>query len=738
MRPSRSIANFYFNCMVKKLFLLLGSTLYVSSAMAQYCATDDINRGYEAQHPGIKMVNAQLEAEIQAQLKKIDPNKVGLKGTDNTDTVTMDIPVVVHVVHDYGSEYVSDDNIYTMIRELNELYNKQNATLSSVIPTFVPYIGNGHIKFHLATKDPQGNPTHGITRRRSYLTEGGDDQAKFDLWSPSSYLNIWFINKIGLGTSGTGIVAAYSMVPATAQYVPYYDGLISNYQFINNTTSSSHTVGHEIGHYLNLNHPWGQNNSPGVACGDDGVTDTPPTKGHFSTCNLYDTECAIGNPDGPDTTNVQNVMDYSNCVSMFTQGQVDRARAALRSNTANRSNLWSASNLAATGALAARPAMAPIADFSVTRPFFCPTTTAIGITFSNRSWNDTITSVSWTFSNGALASTSNNNTVSNGFSQSGWVTATLKATSAHGSDSITKKILYIADPNAVPGGTIEDFNPGSANVDKFPVFDYYNTGRKWELTTSAGFYDNTSMRYVNKDSRTSSDNSDKTGSPRGDYSDFFTVGYDLSQFTTSCYVNFVYSGASRSNTKNDALEISYSSNCGLSWIQFDSLVGSELANRGVVTADYTPSGTSDWKFRAFNVPSAARTSKTYFRFRYKPGTDNSNAKMGTGNNFYLDRLTVGNSSTDVNSVALETTGMEVAPNPTSGNAYVLLKNAGNGMANMMITDITGKVVYNTQQKLDGSNIARLEIPASGIYAKGIYMVRVIADSKTYTRKLVVN
>lgn len=706
--------------------------------MAQYCATDDINRGYVAQHPGIKMVNAQLEAEIQAQLKKIDPNKVGMKGTDNTDTVSINIPVVVHVVHDYGSEYVSDDNIYLMIKELNELYNKQNASLSSVIPTFVPYIGNGHIKFYLATKDPQGNPTHGITRRRSYLTDGGDDQAKFDLWSPSSYLNIWFINKIGLGTSGAGIVAAYSMVPSTAQYLPYYDGLISNYQFINNSSSSNYTVGHEIGHYLNLNHPWGSNNNPGVACGDDGVADTPPTKGHFSTCNLYDTECAMGNPNGPDTTNVQNVMDYSSCVSMFTQGQIDRARAALRSNTANRSNLWSASNLAATGALAARPSMPPIADFSVTRPFFCPTTAAIGIIFSNRSWNDTITSVNWTFSNGPLVSTSGNNAVNNGFSDPGWVTATLKVTSAHGSDSITKKILYISDPNPVPGGTIEDFNPGSANVDKFPIFDYYNTGRKWELSTSAGFYDNTSMRYVNKDTRTSSNNSDKTGTPRGDYSDFFTVGYDLSQFASSCYVNFVYSGASRSNTKNDALEMAYSINCGLSWIPFDSLVGSELANKGVVTSDYTPSGTGDWKFRAFNVPAVARTSKTYLRFRYKPGADNTNIGMGTGNNFYLDRLTIGNSSTDVNSVALTTTGMEVAPNPTSGNAYVLLKGAGNDMANMVITDITGKVVYTTTQKLDGSNVARIEIPASDIYAKGIYMVRVIAGSKTYTRKLVVN
>lgn len=724
--------------MVKKIILLLGAAVYAGSAMAQFCATDDINRQYKAKHPGITMIDAQLEAEIQAQLKKIDPTTVGMKGTDASDSVKMDIPVVVHIIHDYGAEYVSDNAIYTMINELNELYNKQNASLSTVISPFIPLIGKGHIRFHLATKDPAGNPTHGITRRRSYLSQGGDDQAKFDLWTPSQYLNIWFINHIGRGTGGSGIVAAYSNYPSTAAFQPYYDGLISNYMFINNSSSSDYTVGHEIGHYLNLRHPWGNNNSPGVACGDDQVTDTPPTKGHFSTCNLYDTECALGNPDGPDTTNVQNIMDYSTCAVMFTQGQVDRMRAALRSSTANRSNLWSAGNLAATGALAPRPSLPPTADFSVNRVFFCTGTTSFGLAFTNRSWNDTITSVSWTFSNGAVTPTSTSTgVVNNGFSQPGWVTVSLTANSAGGTNTVTKQPIYIADQNATPGNTIEEFNASSASSAKFPIFDYYNTGRKWQLTNTAGLYDSHSIRYINNDPRTSG-NADKTGTPKGDFSDFFTPAYDLSsgQFPASSFVNFVSSGASRSGLMNDVMEIAYSVNCGLTWIVFDSLTGNDLANKGIVGADYTPGAASDWKFHAMNVPVAARTGRTFFRLRYKPGVDID--LVGVGNNFYLDRFTVGNFSTDVNGVTMEENGMEVAPNPTNGNAFVLLKGAGNGTANMMITDVTGKVVYNAAQKLSGSSVSRIEIPAANIYAKGIYMVRVIADTKTYTKKLVVN
>lgn len=721
--------------MVRKIILLLGSAFYAGTAMAQYCATDDINREYAAKHPGISIVDARLEADIQAQLKNMNLSGVVRKGT--ADTTVINIPVVVHVVHDYGAEYVSDNAIYTMINELNELYNKRNASLSGIIAPFVPLIGNGHIRFYLATKDPQGNPTHGITRRRSYLTRGGDDQAKFDLWNPSSYLNIWFINTIGLGSSAGGIVAAYSMVPASAQYVPYYDGLISNYQFINNTSSLNYTVGHEIGHYLNLNHPWGRNNNPGVVCGDDDVADTPPTKGHFGNCNLYDTECAVGNPNGPDTTNVQNVMDYSTCAVMFTQGQMDRVRATLNNNIASRSSLWTAANLDATGALAPRPVMNPIADFSVNRVFFCQNSVAFGLTFTDRSWNDTITSLKWTFSNNAVVGTSATQSVTNGFNEPGWVTASLTASSAYGSNTVTKQAVYIAEPTSLPGGTVEDFVAGSGTVDQFPAFDYYNTGRKWEITNTAGMYDNTSMRYTNQDTRTSVGNADKTGTPRGDYSDFFTPGYDLSgnQFSGTCFVNFVSSGAARSSIQRDVLELAYSTDCGFSWRPFDSLSGGALANKGIVAGDYTPGAASDWKFNALRVPAAAITNRTFFRVRYKPGVEGS--LIGTGNNYYLDRFSVSNSSTNVNGVALETTGMDVAPNPTSGSAFVLLKNAGDGVADLLVADITGKVVYKTQEKTSG-NLSRIDIPSSSILAKGVYMVRVIANTKTYTRKLVVN
>ena len=708
--------------MIKKILLSLSTIVMTGVAMAQVCVTNEVNDAYLAKYPGIKIDKEKLEAELS--------RRIANRGT--ADTATLDIPVVVHVMHDYGTEYVTDDQIYTLMNSINELYNKQNASLANVIPPFIPLIGNGHIHFHLATKDPGGNATHGITRHRTYLTQGGDDQAKLDYWPQSQYLNIWLENHIGMG-AGVGVVAAYSAFPYSAGQAPYYDGIIANASYLN----TDNTIPHEIGHSFSLFHPWNSSNqNVGVACGDDGVDDTPPTKGHFSTCNLFDTDCAIGNPNGPDTTNVQNVMDYSSCTNMFTQGQVDRMRTALRSTTGNRSNLWTTANLAATGALAAWPALPPVADFSVSRVFYAANN-ALGITFYNRSWNDTVTAASWTFTNGASSATSTQvNSLTNTFTQPGWVTVSLTATSAHGSNTTTRQAVYVADPASInAAGYTEDFT--GSNASRYPAFDYYNTGRKWEAATDAGYNDNASMRYVNSDTRSGAQ-ALASGTPKGDYSDFFTAPFDLtnSAFANNCYLTFMAAGAYRNNTAtNDVLEVSYSKNAGLSWTKMDSLTGGAIANNGIIPGDFKPTSASQWAARNLFVPSAARVTNVYFRFRYRTGANNSN--VGNGNNYYIDHINFAGSPTAVTSIELENTGMEIAPNPTTSDAFILLKGAGNGTATVIITDITGKNVYHTEAQIAG-DLSRINIPSTSIYAKGMYVVKVIAGTKIYTRKLVVN
>jgi len=755
---------------MKKFLLLLsvmaGTTLTLE---AQKCATAETYRADKQRHPEILKYEQQLEKDIRAQLLKMDLRQyMKTTGAADSDTVMINIPVVVHVIHDYGNEYVSDNAIYQMVKEMNIAYNALNtAELAQVIAPFQPYIGNVRVHFYLATKDPQGNPTHGITRRRSYLTQGGDNQAKYDLWAPSSYMNIWLENHIGLSL-GVGTVLAYATPPASAAANVYYDGVISDSRFITSQPGANYTIPHEAGHYFNLKHPWDSSNQgAGQACGDDDVDDTPPTTGHFSTCPLYDTTCAHGyvknGIDYPDTANTQNIMDYSSCALMFTKGQAARMRAALRSAVASRINLWNDTNLYATGvrtALSAGspfvswPDLAPVADFSVSRVggtisdrlsadkvYGCADGN-VSFTFTDRSWRDTVASRSWTFGNGATTATSTGASVTNKFTQPGWVSVSLTANSNAGSNTVTRDAIYVADPNATDAnGYFQEFSDGSK--DQWPSFNFFGNNTKWEQVSNTGYYDQYSVRYKNYDNRTGA--ATLIGTPQGDYDDMFSPVFNLSgsQYTSNCNLNFYSSGGFRTTNSaemTDSLEIWYSIDCGNNWSRIKSLTKGELANLGTITYELTPQWLGDWKLQSIPIPAQAKTGKTMFRFRYKPGVFTNNTLstylMGSGNNFYMDRINISSFPTGIDNTVLEQQGgMVLAPNPTTGST-VLTISGGKGVAQVLVTDVTGKVVYRTQQQLNGA-VSGIDIPAGPISVKGMYLVQVIMENKTQTQKLVV-
>ncbi|NDC43238.1 MAG: hypothetical protein EBZ77_17100, partial [Chitinophagia bacterium] len=380
----------------------------------------------------------EFNRQIREGIKHLDPSL--LRTTAVSDTFWYDIPIVIHVIHDFNYssssvlDYLSDDYIFDAVKQWNVVYACQNsADTAAVIAPFKKYIGNPRIRLHLATIDPYGNRTKGITRRRSYLTYNGGDQAKYDIWPPTSYVNIWVINTM---SAANGRAAAYATPPTTAAAVPYSDGVITlaSYFLYDNT------INHEIGHIFSLIHPWGNNNSAQCgACEDNGsdeVDDTPPTIGHDPQCGcsitpriittqcpankstnytqgcLYDTICAknyykiyatVGGTfdslvDYPDTTNAQNIMDYTYCSKMFTKGQVVRMHAALNSSVAGRNNLWDTLNLRITGAMVPLPDLKPVPEYAVSigtttsnqkmQYFTCP---GVPLRFTNRTYNDTVT-----------------------------------------------------------------------------------------------------------------------------------------------------------------------------------------------------------------------------------------------------------------------------------------------------------------------------------------------------------
>ncbi|MBI3239823.1 MAG: hypothetical protein HYZ43_13435, partial [Flavobacteriia bacterium] len=104
------------------------------------------------------------------------------------------IPVVFHIMHEYGPENISDAQVQQEMTILNEDFNKLNADSTQTIGLFKPIAGDAEIEFRLARLDPYGNCTNGIEHIYTHLTDNGDDFCKLSQWNRAEYLNIWVVS----------------------------------------------------------------------------------------------------------------------------------------------------------------------------------------------------------------------------------------------------------------------------------------------------------------------------------------------------------------------------------------------------------------------------------------------------------------------------------------------------------------------------------------------------------------
>jgi hypothetical protein len=237
------------------------------------------------------------------------------------------IPVVVHVVYHTRDQNISDEQVRSQIDVLNRDFRRANPDAATVPDPFAPLIADARLNFRLADTDPEGNTTAGVVRtatsRRSFTT---DDRVKFsdtggdDAWPSYSYLNIWVCELDVLGyaqfpggpTETDGIVIFHSAfgTTGTAQ-APFNLG---------------RTTTHQVGHWLNLYHIWGDD---GAGCsGTDFVPDTPNQAGeNYGRPDFPQISCM----NGPNGDLFMNYMDYVDDVArfMFTSGQVARMQTCL-------------------------------------------------------------------------------------------------------------------------------------------------------------------------------------------------------------------------------------------------------------------------------------------------------------------------------------------------------------------------------------------------------------------------
>jgi len=284
------------------------------------CATMDVHRRLLSINPQY----ARVRDEIENQTTRFE-----LSGLNTQRTGITRIPVVVHVVWNTAAQNISDAQIASQIDVLNRDFRRTNPDVGITPAPFLPLATDARVEFFLATTSPSGAPTNGIERRQTSVASFSDNDAVksaasggMDAWPAANYLNIW-VCQLGGGLLG------YAQFPGGPDAT---DGVVILQSAFGTTGTAAapfnlgRTATHEIGHWLNLNHIWGDD---GTGCsGTDNVADTPnqaggntgvPTFPHVSCSN------------GPNGDMFMNYMDYvdDRAMVMFSAGQVARMQACL-------------------------------------------------------------------------------------------------------------------------------------------------------------------------------------------------------------------------------------------------------------------------------------------------------------------------------------------------------------------------------------------------------------------------
>jgi hypothetical protein len=230
-------------------------------------------------------------------------------------TGVMEIPVVVNVLYRTAAENISDAQIASQIAVLNEDFAATNADYSKVPAIFLGVrAGNTNIKFVLQSTIRKA------TTKTSWTTNDAmkkSSQGGINPTSPTTTLNLW-------ACTMSGGILGYAQFPGGAAAT---DGVvILNTAFGRTGTAAApfnkgRTATHEVGHYLNLRHIWGD-----ATCGSDLVGDTPAHTGANYGCPAAGVRSSCS---GTPVMMTMNYMDYTDdvCMYMFSAGQKSRMNA---------------------------------------------------------------------------------------------------------------------------------------------------------------------------------------------------------------------------------------------------------------------------------------------------------------------------------------------------------------------------------------------------------------------------
>lgn len=279
------------------------ANLEANAVTKRSCASQDVLEAQMKADPTLAIRMNEIEAFTQKSI--LSGRLVNGK---------IEIPVIVNVLYKTAAENISDAQIQSQIDVLNQDFNATNSDFNSVPSLFSGVAANVGITFVLEQINRKA------TTKTSWGTRDAMKKTKqggLDPTSPTTKLNMWAC------TIGGGILG-YAQFPGGSSAT---DGVVidSKYFGLSGTASYPYNLGrtatHEVGHWMNLRHIWGD-----ATCGSDLVSDTPthntanygvPTYPHYSTCTGTPVEMTM------------NYMDYTDDrgMYMFSNGQKSRIDA---------------------------------------------------------------------------------------------------------------------------------------------------------------------------------------------------------------------------------------------------------------------------------------------------------------------------------------------------------------------------------------------------------------------------
>ena len=676
------------------------------------------------------------------------------------------IPVVVHVIHEGGSENISTAQILSQLASVNLDFTYTNADKVVIPPYFDSIAADANIEFRLATKAPNGACTDGINRVFSYKTNTARDYTGFkqlSYWDRAKYLNIWVVKTIDNDGNPFGNILGYAQFPYSFggfNPVTTTDGIAMIHNRTGKTGTAAGTAGrtmtHEVGHWLGLIHIWGDDD-----CGNDQVDDTPFSREPNFGCFNFPKEATCreltSNSTAADTIArfqigemFNNYMDYTddNCMNMFSKGQ-KQVMDFVFNTISFRSNIIANANALATGtddASQASPcAPAPIAEFwskQGSNNFESLKMICEGgsLNMKNGTHNGSTASNSYAWDlSGAATATSTDPEPLVQYDVPGRYDVKLTATNANGSDSRTRQGYVLVSSDQAMDNNYRYYDAMEAG----PGYSFFadgkwvsinegaNAANGWEKVNYGGYKSYGAARC------------NSSGSLR--YERFFMVSpsYDLTTVDNPLLeVKYAYS--QRTNQpfieQNDQLQMYVSTNCGESWQlrgmklrnegnSLTALAGTNLVTAGLVPSNFVPSSPDEWSYFTVDLANFSSRDNVRIMFHFTSGGP-------YGNPLYIDDFTISDATTAIAEQPLPT-GFKMHPNPSSGNVQIQLDESASIGSNIEVFDLAGRLIHveSTQALTQGSNTLTLQRSAFG--ESGMYLVKAVVNGQSQVRRLMI-